>query len=388
MNKYDIRITGKDVRRFIQNLHRQKIQFFYLEYGMKSALIRIDENDFQKLKEMKTIYEIEVVKLYGLARVKAFFQKYYLFFGCLCLGFIMIYFLSNVIFKVSVIHNKKEIRDLIQEELSTLDIAKYHLVKSFDQQEKAVEKIIEKHRDLIEWMEIERVGVEYIVRVEERKVKEYDQDETPRDLVAKKDGRILSIEAKTGEVVASRGQYVKKGDVLISGQIKNKDTLMAKVHATGRVYAETWYEVSVELPYHYSEEIKTGNKKKVLAVDFLGKRLSLFDFNPFKEKTSNKIYTLKNNLLPFSLSWIEEEETIKKDLVYTKELALLEASNIAREKLQNKIGSSDEILYEKSLKIMEEDSKIVVVIFFKVKEDITAYQPIKEEQHLEGKEES
>ena len=53
-----------------------------------------------------------------------------------------------------------------------------------------------------------------------------------------------------------------------------------------------------------------------------------------------------------------------------------------------KIGEEDKILYEKSLKITEEDSKIVVVIFFKVKEDITDYQPIKEEVQPELDEES
>ena len=43
----------------------------------------------------------------------------------------------------------------------------------------------------------------------------------------------------------------------------------------------------------------------------------------------------------------------------------------------------DKILYEKSLKITEEDSKIVIVIFFKVKEDITDYQAIPEEGVVE-----
>ena len=84
----------------------------------------------------------------------------------------------------------------------------------------------------------------------------------------------------------------------------------------------------------------------------------------------------------------KEEEIIKKDTVYSKEQALLETSRIANEKLRQKIGEEDKILYEKSLKIMEEDSKIVVVIFFKVKEDITDYQPIKEEPQQELDEES
>ena len=163
---------------------------------------------------------------------------------------------------------------------------------------------------------------------------------------------------------------------------------MAKVHAEGKVFAEVWYEVTVELPYHYSEEVKTGNKKKTLSLQLFHQDWNLFDFSPYKEKKEKDIFTIKNNILPFSLSWQEEEEIIKKDTVYSKEQALLETSRIANEKLRQKIGEEDKILYEKSLKITEEDSKIVVVIFFKVKEDITDYQPIKEEPQQELDEES
>lgn len=204
--------------------------------------------------------------------------------------------------------------------------------------------------------------------------------------MAKKEGRIVSVEAKTGSVLVTPGTYVKKGDVLVSGEIKNKDTVMAKVHADGRVFAEVWYDVTVELPYHYSEEVKTGNKKKALSLHWFQNDWNLFDFSPYEEKNEQELFAIKNPILPFSLSWNLEEEIIKKDTVYSKEQALLEASRIANEKLRQKIGEEDTILYEKSLKITEEDSKIVIVIFFKVKEDITDYQPIKEEPLQESEE--
>lgn len=291
----------------------------------------------------------------------------------------MIYFLSHLIFNITIVHNKKEIRELLTEELNEHGISKYNFILPFSKQEKIVEEIIQKHRDTIEWMEIERVGVSYIVKVEERKVKELDTNTEPRDLVAKKDGLIMNVEASEGSVITTPGKYVKKGDVLVTGKIMNKETLMAKVRATGKVFAETWYDVTVELPYHYKEEIKTGNEKKVLTINFLGKTINLFDFSPYETKKVESIQTIKNPLLPISISWNKEIEVEKKEYLYTKEMAIVEASNIARDKLRKKLGSEDQILYEKSLKITEEDSKIVIVIFFKVKEDITAYQSIPED---------
>jgi len=75
---------------------------------------------------------------------------------------------------------------------------------------------------------------------------------------------------------------------------------------------------------------------------------------------------------------VTKEKINKIEKVYTRDLALIEASRIAREKLEQKLGDDIEILYEKSLKITEENSKIDIEIFFTLKEDITAYQEIPE----------
>ncbi|MDD6223906.1 MAG: sporulation protein YqfD [bacterium] len=379
MNQYELKITGKDLKRFLKNLHSMNIQMHNIEYLDKSIIIRVNEEDYKKIKNIKTIYEIEVTQYFGPVKILVFLKKYRIFFFFLMLGILTIYFLSYLVFDITIVHNKKEIRNLVLEELKEHGIEKYHFILSFDKQEQIVENIIQKHRDIIEWMEIERVGVSYIVKVEERKVKELDTSSEPRDLVAKKDGLIVNVEASEGSVVTTPGKYVKKGDILVTGKIMNKETLMAKVRATGKVFAETWYDVTVELPYHYQEESKTGNQKKVLTINFLGETINLFDFNPYENKKVKPIQTIKNPLLPISISLNQEIEVEKKDYLYTKEMAIVEASNIARNKLRKKLGEEDQILYEKSLKISEEDSKIIIVIFFKVKEDITAYQQIPEE---------
>ena len=102
----------------------------------------------------------------------------------------------------------------------------------------------------------------------------------------------------------------------------------------------------------------------------------MFQFN--KYKTSNYVskYSLKNNLFPISISLLEENETEILDYLYTKDNAITAASNIARNRLMEKIGNNIEILYEKNLKITEENSKIKIVMFYKIYEDITEYQNI------------
>lgn len=177
--------------------------------------------------------------------------------------------------------------------------------------------------------------------------------------------------------MAKKDQYVKKGDILISGTIHNKEIEVAKVKAEGLVYAETWYTVNIELPYHYHEEIKTENKQRTLRIQWFQNNTHLICiFKKYKNYNDQDIFTLKSPLLPISLALTDMEEVNIIDKVYTKENAVIAAKELAQQRLKNKLGEDIEILYEKNLKISEENSKIIVVMFYKVYENITDYEEI------------
>ena len=375
---YSLKITGKDVKRFIHNLHKMNIEFLNIEFEKNSVIVKVTQSDYKKILDIKTIYEINIIKVYGIAAFKQFIKKYILFLVALGIGLLILLGLTNIIFDIEVVHNDKELRELILEELELEGIKKHNLVSSYEKKERIKENILKKYKDKIDWLEIERQGTKYIIKVEERKQKNEIIDNKPRNVIAKKNGLIKKILSSTGEIIIKKDQYVKQGDILISGTIHNKEEEVAKVKAEGKIYAETWYNVKVELPYHYREETKTGNKQKILDIKWFSKNIHLFDFNKYKNSTENEIFKLKNSILPLSISLIENEEVNVIDKIYTKDNAVTEASSIAKKRLKDNLGENIEILYEKNLKITEEDSKIIVVMFYKVYEDITAYQEISE----------
>lgn len=376
MSFYDIQIIGKDIPRFIYNLHKMHINILNMEMHEKEAIIKVSEEDYKKIKKIKTIYEIKIIKAYGVANIKQFVKKYLIFLIMIVIGSIIFYCLTNIIFDVEVIHNDKDLRELVLTELDKEGISKYHFVVSYQRKEKIKENILKKYHDKIDWLEIERQGTKYQIKVEERKQKNDNNDTSPRDIIAKKNGIIKKIVSSDGEIIAKKDQYVKKGDILIGGTIHNKENVVGTTRANGTVYAETWYTVTVELPYHYHEEKITGRKQKLIQFRWFNKNINLFQFN--KYKTSNYVskYSLKNNLFPISISLLEENEIEILDYLYTKDNAITAASNIARNRLMEKIGNNIEILYEKNLKITEENSKIKIVMFYKIYEDITEYQNI------------
>ena len=373
MNYYDIKITGKDVKRFIRNLHKIGINFYNIKYLDKSVIIRVNKCDYLKIKKIKTIYKIEIVSFYGVARCNNFINKYKIFLIILFIGFILFLGLTNIIFDVEVIHNNKELKESILSSLKEKGISKHRFCVSFKKKEKIKNKILDKYKDKIEWLEIKRYGTKYIILLEERKNKTNIEDNTPCDIVAKKNGIVTRISASNGEVIVKKDQYVKKGDVLISGSIYKNDNIVATTKAKGNVYAETWYTVSVELPYHYYEKSKTNKSKKSISIKFLNKNIR---FNKYKSFDINNIYSISNNLLPIEITISNITKTKVIDQVYTMENAYFKASEIAKKRLIDSIGKDIKITFEKKLKLSQINSKIYIVIFYKVIENITDYKDV------------
>ena len=157
--------------------------------------------------------------------------------------------------------------------------------------------------------------------------------------------------------------------------IHKKEDVVASVRADGKVYGETWYKVSVELPYHFYNETKTKNKDKYINIKVFNNNLELFS-KKYKNSLNKEIFKIESSLLPINISLNSKEEILLDDRVITYDNAIIEASNIAKNKLRDKLGENIEIIYEKDLKYQEENSKIIVVMFYKVIEDITSYGEI------------
>lgn len=376
-NKYKLKITGKDPKRFIKDLIKEKIYIYHLENYDKYSIIIVDDYGYRTINKKKTSYKITLIREYGLIRYKNLLKKYQIFFISIIVGILLIKTLSMMVFDIKIEHSKEEIRDLILYDLEQLGIKKYYFKVPYDQKEKIKRKILRKETEKIEWLEIEEKGTKYIIKVEERIRNEGKEDNTPQHIVAKKNAMILSISAEKGEVKKKKYDYVKKGDVLISGIITRDDQPMTKTKAKGKVYGEVWYQVSVDVPKKYREIKKTNQKKKRLELKIGNK--SIFFLSPkYKTYQVRRKTLIQNPILPISLNYsnIEETKEIKKD--YEIENISKEAMEIGEKKLATKLKNKDRIISKKVLKKSEKNSRIEVEVFFKVKEDITDEESIKD----------
>lgn len=383
-NKYRIKITGKDPKYFLRHLIVKKIKLYNIVEDHDGISLTVDEVDYAKILKMKTSYNIKVVNRFGVAKLRYLLlkYKYILFFLFLTLGLMII--LSHFIFFIDVIHSKEEIRELVENDLKEFGISKYKFRVSYAKKEEIRNKILEKEKDKIEWLEIDRIGTRYIVNVEERLIKDNKVDNEVRDIVAKKDAMILNIEAETGEIVRKKYEYVRKGDTIVSGTIKNKEDEVSKVKAEGKVYGEVWYSVTVELPKKYHEEKKTGKTSKALTLRIANKKISVPFSKDNKSYISEDSPILENNLIPIKLVLETKHEIEIIDKEYNMDNSSSEAIKLATKKLEDRLDEQSMILSKKVLKKTLKNSKIIVEIFFKVRENITDYKKISKELKIEG----
>ena len=372
-----IKVSGRNVYRFIDRLIKDKVYIYDLKIiNIKNVIIKISYDDYLILKDKKSIYDIDLLDVYGKLKIKKYFKEHYVFIIFLIIGYVVLMFLSNFIFDVEVIHANFEIRELVYRELRKNGIEKYIFRKSYQELENIEKNILDNNKTKIEWIEINRSGTKYIVRVEERKIDKGEERFEYQDIVSSKSGIITKVLAESGEIIKNTNDYIKDGEVVISGNITLPDGSSVLSRASGKVYAEVWYLVDVSYPYIYREEILTGRAKEVFLIKFLNKRISLFDFSKFNTfKKSDRI--LFGDIFKF-FSFIKEKqyEMIVIDEFYTKEEVVVKAVERAVTRVKDTLREDEQIIKYRILSTYYDESKVNLKIFFSVNEEVSMVRKI------------
>ena len=376
MSHYIIKIEGRRPNSLLSLLIILKIPFIKKKETKDYLILEIEEEYFQKIKKLAPTYEITILKRTGKAYLIHLYKTKKIFLYSIIFAFLVIILLTNIIFSVRVVETDKEIKDMILTDLRENGITRFRFKVSYKRKEAIREKILEKEKDYLEWLEIEEIGTMYQVKVIRRINNPKEEELKPRSIVAKKKGRITRIEADYGEVTTKKNDVVDKGDTLISGLIKNKEEIKTKVAARGKVHAEVWYQVNLNLPTIYQEEIKTGNKKNTLEIIFLDKNIFISELFKYNNSISKETVLYNNPLIPFRISFTKKEETKLKQVAYQEDKTLKKIKKLAVDKLKQRIGNDIKILSINVLKKKTSADKIEVELFFKVEEDITSYESL------------
>ena len=376
MNRYVIKIEGRRPSSLLSLLIILKIPFIKKAETKDSLIIEIEENQFQRIKKLVPTYEVTILKRTGISYLLNLYKTKKVFLFSILFAFLVITVLTNITFSIRIVETDSAIKEMLLDDLKENGIIKYHFKVPYKKKEQIRQKILDKEKDSLEWLEIEEIGTMYQVKAIKRVNNPKEETLTPRSIVAKKKGRITRIEADYGEVTAKKNDVVEKGDTLISGLIKNKDEIKTKVAARGKVYAEVWYQVNLNLPTIYQEETKTGNQKNILEILFLDKNIFISELFKYKNSINKEKVIYQSNLIPFRISFTKKEEINIKQVTYQNKSSQKEIEQLAIKKLKQRLGNNIKILSINVLKKKTSADRIEVELFFKVEEDITSYSSL------------
>lgn len=378
-SKISVKIVGNNIERFIKRLSTNNVELLNIKYPKWNVvIIEIYEYDFKKIEELKTIYNISIVGTSGLIYIKKMMKKNKYMFFSIIIGLIGLVILSNYMYKVEIIHSNSKLRKMLKRELYEYGIKENSFKKNYNEIQKIKKQILVTHKDTIEWLEINVVGTKYQIRVEERKLLNIENKFVKQNVIAKKSAIIKRVIAKSGEVLKNINDYVSKDDVIIGGTINLNEETKNIIMAKGVVYGEVWYKVNVDYPYIYHEKNNTGNNRNVIVLNIFNHHFELFTFKHYKYKNTVSKNIIKNNFLPFSLTFDYQEELDIKEEFNTEEKAKEKALEEAVKKMKSKLNDKEYIISQKTLKVNPKKSTMNIEVFFSVYENITDYQTIEE----------
>ncbi|MBO6145603.1 MAG: sporulation protein YqfD [Bacilli bacterium] len=375
MNSYYIvSIKGKNINNFLHKCNQNNINILRIKnISNKEILITINTYDINKLFKIKSIYKIKIMNSKGALKLKEILNRNLILIIFFFLGIIFLSVLSNTIFNVQIIGDNKELNKKIEKILNQNGIRNYQFKKSYKELNEIKNNIMEEFKNEIEWIEITNIGTKVEVKIVERKLPVKNTSKEYTNIIAGKSGVVRKIYAEEGEKQVLLNTYVNKGDIIISGEITKEEDVKKYVHAKGKVYAEVWYNVTIEFPLKYKEKIYTKNKCKRLYMKLSDKYISLSKYKTFERK---KLHSLNNKRIPFEIGIEEEREVKIINDKYSINEAKIKAIEKAKEKVLQTLDNNEYIISEKPLNFKEKNSKIVLEMFFSCFEEISKEQKL------------
>lgn len=366
MNKVRI-VVNENNNKFLNYLIYNKIYYDSLNKYNEYFVLDVSYDDYLYIRRR---YKCHIVKYYGKKNIVNIYENNKYVLLSLIISFMLLFLLCNTIFDIKINSDNKDIINIINNSLSYNGIDVYKRKVSFDKLNNIKNKILEDNKDTLEWIEIREKGCIYYIDVTPRVKSNNNVDNSlPSDIVAEKDGVIKHIVVHRGSKIIDNGDYVKKGDILISGNIIKNENVIDKVHSEGVIYAETWKTVNISIPFKRIDYVykKTINH---YYLDIFGHKFTISGKYDSDNTINKKSIVLDKPYLFFKLYKEEKKIYDYNEVILNKEEAYNEALNRSIDVINKKLSSDEYIISKKVLKKEVKRSKINLEVFFKVYEKI------------------
>ncbi len=265
-----IRIEGPVPQRFMNLCSVHQISLWDIQAENGSMEMNVSVSDFFLLKPLlkKTKTKVVLTEKRGLPfRMQKWKKRKVFFFSSLLCG-IILYVISLFLWDIQLISEGQLTREMLISFLQDCNVSYGTYKKNIDID--SIEKALREEYPFIIWDSCRLEGTRLFVYVKENE-QMWDQipekeDSRPCNLSATVTGEVASIITRRGIPHVKAGDKVKKGDILVSGEVPvyNDDETIKEymyVNADADIRLETMLKYQKELELCYQEKVYTGREK-------------------------------------------------------------------------------------------------------------------------------
>lgn len=377
-----VKIEGKGLERLINKLIREKVRIWNVKrHNEELITFQMFIKDVTYLREAVHYHRVKVrfIKKAGLPFYIKRMKKNTGFFIGAVIAMAMILILSNMIWDIQIKGASPEVEYKINNQLKQLGVKKGNLQFLIDDPLTLQRKLSRMNED-ITWIGVELKGTTYHFQVVEKEQPEEQEKQGPQHIIAKKEAVIVDYFVEKGQPVISVHDFVKPGQLLVSGIIGKEDE-PEYVSAKGEILGKTWYDTKVEVQLQNEFELLTGKEMKKTGIKIGDYSIPIWGLKKEQYKKvqieSDETYLkfFKWSLpIAFVKTTIREVETHEK--TYTEKEAEKLALSIAKKDLVKSIPKDAQIVGEKVLHQKVENGKLKLLISYDVVENIAKAVPI------------
>lgn len=378
-----VKVEGLNPEKFINLCSRNgiilwdinKLSYTVIEFKMK-------HKEYKYLKEVirKTSSRTKIIKKKGFHFLYGKIKKRKFFIVGIAAFLVILLYLSNIVWIIDIKGDKKIPREHIYNTLKSSGLNEGILKNKINLRE--VESSVLKQINEISLINIKFIGTRAKVEIVERTMPpNIIPLDKPTNIVAVKNGVISKVLSYKGQTMVQAGDYVKKGQILISGIITDNANLPSKiVHAMGVVTAKTWYEANQEISCDFKFEIRTGRLKKKVYYNIMGKKVSIkndnIDFQYYDKIEEKNPLIIAGYEMPIEIITENYYEKEYQAIKLSPEEAIEMAIKKAEESL-NKLLPEDPQIIEKKLEKHIVDNTARVRLLIILAENIGVLEEIK-----------
>lgn len=368
--KYDVTINKDDINKINSSITNFEIE----EITRIDNDIKFKTNDKSLRKLLKNIERIEYENI-RKKKILNFLKKY--FISIIFLFLIALLLINDsLIVKEVVFINENTYDENVKKYIEN----NYKKVLCFNYMTESINDLNNELRNnfyFYEWINVHRRGNKLVVTIDKQDEKSFinTKSNVKGDIISSSDGIIRYYFVKEGVCLIKDNQSIKKGDILVTGNLAYYNEKSNYIHPAAIVLAEIVTKETIKVKKVEKKYIRTGKIKNDYFYSFLEKEKEYFNFYEYEDFEVYKLGTIKK----IKRTYYEITEMIN---IYDYDNAYLYATSLIQKTFgENKIHKKEQILDIELIQNYEDQTYYYYTFLIKKIVNISEFKAVRLEEN-------